>query len=285
MWTTVQLASETQRPNVNAGKAGAIQGRAINGPHESRRKLRAGGWNGARYLPLGLIAAGFTLGYALGWHESLSLQSFAGNAGTLKQLAADNPVSGPLAFIIVYVLAAAFAFPAVAVLKVIGGFLFGWLAGALYVIVAATAGGAILFLAARTAFGGFIREAVRTRGAGIAHEFERDAFSYVMVLRLIPFIPFFMASVAPALFDIRFRTYLAATLTGLLPGTLCFAWLGQELDIIIESAKAAGRQITLADFLTPQIMLVFLALTLVAALAMIVRRVQGRRRSSIHRMQ
>jgi uncharacterized membrane protein YdjX (TVP38/TMEM64 family) len=102
-------------------------------------------------------------------------------------------------------------------LTVISGFLFGWLAGALYAIVAATTGGTTLFLAARTAFGGFLRERAGGIVKKLARGFEEDAFFYLLVLRLTPFIPFFVVNIAPALFKIRLRTFLTATLIGILP--------------------------------------------------------------------
>jgi uncharacterized membrane protein YdjX (TVP38/TMEM64 family) len=228
-----------------------------------------------RFLPAALILAGFLLGYTLGWHERVSLQELAVERETLKQFVADNPVLAPMGFVVLYAVAIAFSFPIAAVLTVISGFLFGWLAGALYAIVAATAGGTTLFLASRTAFGGFLRERAGGTAKKLARGFEEDAFSYLLVLRLAPFIPFFVVSIAPALFNVRLRTFLAATLIGILPGAFSFAWLGQGLDSILIAARAAGRQVTLSELVTPEITVALLALTLVVVLATIVRKVRG----------
>lgn len=228
-----------------------------------------------RLAPICLLLAGLVLGYALGAHENLTLQGLAENGAALKRRGADNAVLAALAFIAFYALAVAMSFPAVALLKVIGGFLFGWLAGTVYIIVAATVGGALLFLSVRTAFGGFLRNRAGKRVAKLAREFESDAFSYVLMMRLAPFVPFAVASIAPALFDVRLRTYLAATAIGVVPGAICFAWVGQELDAAIEDARAAGRQVTLSELVTPEISIALLALTLVVVLATIVRKVRG----------
>jgi uncharacterized membrane protein YdjX (TVP38/TMEM64 family) len=228
-----------------------------------------------RLLPIAFIVSGFVPGYALGWHESVSLQELAAERETLKQFVADNPVLAPVGFIALYAVAIAFSFPIAAVLTVISGFLFGWLAGALYAIVAATTGGTTLFLAARTAFGGFLRERAGGPAKKLARGFEEDAFSYLLVLRLAPFIPFFVVNIAPALFNVRLRTFLAATLIGILPGAFSFAWLGQGLDSILIAARAAGRQVTLSELVTPEITIALLALTLVVVLATIVRKMRG----------
>jgi uncharacterized membrane protein YdjX (TVP38/TMEM64 family) len=228
-----------------------------------------------RFLPVAIILAGFLLGYALGWYERLSLDGLAENRDTLKRIVAENPILAPLGFIVLYALAIAFSFPAAAVLTVLGGFLFGWLAGAFYAIVAATIGGAALFLAARSAFGTFLRNRSGKMAARLAESFEHDAFSHILVLRLAPFIPFFVVSVAPALFNVRLKTFVAATLIGALPGAFAYAWLGQGLDSVLVVARAAGRPVGLSDLVTPEITIAFLALTLVAVLATIVRKVRG----------
>jgi uncharacterized membrane protein YdjX (TVP38/TMEM64 family) len=169
------------------------------------------------------------------------------------------------------------SFPAVALLKVIGGFLFGWLAGAIYIVAAATLGGTLLFLSVRTAFGGLLARRAGGRAAGLAREFEHDAFFYVLMMRLAPFIPFVVASIAPALFAVRLKPYLAATAIGIVPGAICFAWVGQGLDTVFDEAAATGRAITLPDLATTEITFALLALTLVAVLATIVRKRWGTR--------
>ncbi len=60
-----------------------------------------------------------------------------------------------------------------------------------------------------------------------------------------------------------------------MPGAICFAWVGQGIDKAIEDTQAAGRQLTLSELVTPQITIALLALTLVAVLATIVRKVWG----------
>jgi uncharacterized membrane protein YdjX (TVP38/TMEM64 family) len=232
-----------------------------------------------RFLPLAVVLAGVAVGYGMGWHERLSLQRLAEGREALKHFVADNALMAPMAYMALHASAVALFFPAAALLTAIGGFLFGWLAGALYAIIAAMAGGTVLFLAARTAFGDLFRKRADTSLGKLAHEFQQDAFTWVFILRLAPFIPFAMASIAPALFNVRLRTFMAATLIGILPGAFAYAWLGHGLDSVFMAATAAKRQLTLADLATPEITIALLVLTLVAVLATIVRKVRGTRMS------
>ena len=161
-------------------------------------------------------------------------------------------------------------------LTIISGFLFGWLAGAFYAVVAATIGGTALFLAARMAFGGFLKNRSGNHASASSPKaFEEDAFSYLLAMRIAPFIPFFVVSITPALFNVRLKTFLAATLIGVLPGAFAYAWLGHGLDSVLVAAEASGRELTVSDLVTPEITIALLALTLVAVLATIVRKVRG----------
>lgn len=242
---------------------------------------RAGNRRLWRFLPAAVLVAGLAIGYAMGWHRYLSLDFLAMSGDALKARAEANPVSAPLVFFLVYVFAVAFSFPAASVLTVFGGFLFGWLEAGVLVAFAATAGATVLFLAARSAFGNVLRERVGGRAAGLAEGFEQDAFGYLLVLRLAPVFPFFVVNIAPALFKVRLRTYVAATFIGILPGTFAFSWLGQGVDSVLTAARSAGQEAQLRDLVTPQITLAFVLLALVAAIPVIVRHVRRRRRADL----
>ena len=68
--------------------------------------------------------------------------------------------------------------------------------------------------------------------------FSADAFSYLLFLRLVPF-PFWLVNLAPALFDIRLTTFVAATAIGIMPATVAFATFGAGLDSVITAQEAA----------------------------------------------
>ena len=174
-----------------------------------------------RLLPIGVILAGLALSYAFGLQDYLSLTFLGESRAALKTYVAENYLLSGAAFMAIYIAAVAFSLPAATILTVFGGFLFGWLAGGLMVVIAATIGACILFLAARSAFGGFLRGKVGGRAAALAEGFKKDAFSYLLVLRLAPVFPFFFVNIAPALFDVTLRTFAAATFLGIIPGNFC----------------------------------------------------------------
>ena len=230
-----------------------------------------------RFLPLAIVASGLLLGYLAGLHHYLSLDYLASSRLALKTVVDAHPVSAAAGFIGLYALAVAFSFPAASVLTVFSGFLFGWLAGGVIAIVAATIGATALFMAARSACGDSLKARVGPFAAKLSEGFERDAFGYLLVLRIAPFIPFFMVNIAPAFFRVRVRTFLAATLIGIVPGGFAYAWLGAGLDSVLLASEAAGRKAGVGDLVTPEITAAFVALALVATLAIIVKRVWASR--------
>lgn len=229
----------------------------------------------ARFAPLAIILFGLAFGYMMGWHEFLSLDYLVQSRDMLKHMVAAHYLPAVFGFIAVYALATAFSFPAASILTIFAGFLFGWLVGGSAAIVGATIGATAIFIAARTAFGDFLREKVGGKAAKLAKGFEEDAFSYLFVLRLAPIFPFFVMNIAPALFNVPLRTYIIATFLGIIPGGMAYAYLGQGLDSVIVAAAEAGREVTVKDIVTTEIVVAFAALALVAAIPTIVKKIRG----------
>lgn len=227
-----------------------------------------------RFLPLAIILAGLVAAYAAGLQDYLSLAVLAEQRDALKAYVADHQIASILGYFVLYALAVAFAFPAASILTIFAGFVFGWFIGGVVTVFAATTGAAAIFLAARSAFGDVLRKRAGPFAAKLADGFAEDAFGYLLVLRLAPVFPFFVVNIAPAFFDIKLRTYVAATFLGIIPGTFAYTWLGQGLDSVI--VAAAGREISIADLVTPEITIAFAGLAIVAAIPTIVRKFRAR---------
>nr|WP_244468044.1 VTT domain-containing protein [Nitratireductor soli] len=227
-----------------------------------------------RVLPMLVIAGGLVSGYALGLHQYLSLGFLAESREALRGYVAANPLLAPAGFAALYALAVAFSFPAASILTLFAGFLFGWLLGGALVAVAATIGAAAVFLAARSAFGDALSRRLGGRASQMAKGFEKDAFGYLLVLRLAPIFPFWMVNIAPALFNVRLGTYALATFIGILPATFAYAYLGHGLDSVLTAAARAGRDVTLSDLVTPQLTIAFAALAVVAAIPLVIRKLR-----------
>ncbi|MGL4489386.1 MAG: TVP38/TMEM64 family protein [Rhizobiaceae bacterium] len=225
-----------------------------------------------KFLPIVVILAGLGLSYALGLQNYFSLTYLGEQREFLQNLVAQNYVLALASFFVIYTLATAFSFPAASILTIFGGFLFGWLASGLLVLFAATLGATILFTAAKSSFGGFLREKLAGTAASFADGFAKDAFSYLLVLRIAPIFPFFVTNIAPALFNVKTRDYVAATFLGIIPGVFAYSWLGEGVGSVLDAAKASGTMPSVKDLVTPEITTAFAAMAIVAALPLIIKR-------------
>ncbi|WP_157017434.1 TVP38/TMEM64 family protein [Mesorhizobium xinjiangense] len=229
----------------------------------------------ARLLPVVILLAGLAFAYAMGWHHYFSLEYLAQRQTVLEAHVAENFWRALAAFFVLYVLAVAFSFPAASALTVFGGFLFGWLIAGVVVAIAATIGAAAVYLAARTALHDTLERRAAGRTARLARGLREDAFGYLLVLRLAPIFPFWLVNIAPALFGVPLRTYVAATFIGILPGTFAYAYLGEGVGSVLAAAKRSGRDVRLADLVTPEITIALLLLALVAAIPTIIKKIRA----------
>ncbi|MGB6118489.1 MAG: TVP38/TMEM64 family protein [Mesorhizobium sp.] len=230
-----------------------------------------------RFAPLALVLCGLVAAYALGWHRYVSLMYLADSQDRLQALVAEHYAKSLAGFGLLYALAVAFSLPAASVLTVFAGFLFGCVVGGSVVAIAATLGATAVFFAARSAFGEVLERKIGGKAARLAQGFEENAFGYLLFLRLAPIFPFFVVNIAAGLFRIPLRTYVIATLIGILPGTFVFAYLGEGIGGVLDIAQQSGAAPSLKLLLTPKIKLGLALLALLALAPVVLRYVRNRR--------
>ena len=74
--------------------------------------------------------------------------------------------------------------------------------------------------------------------------FRKDAFNYLLFLRLVPLFPFFLVNLAPAIFGVRLAPFVAATAIGIVPATFVYALAGAGLDGAIAPQVEAYRALS-----------------------------------------
>jgi uncharacterized membrane protein YdjX (TVP38/TMEM64 family) len=241
----------------------------------------AGPW---RWLAPALLLVLMAAAYALGLHRYLSLDTLAEHRDALRGFAADHLLLAVLVFFAGYAAAVGLSVPGAVILTVTAGFLFGWLLGGLVAVAAATAGASMVFLVARSSFGDVLARRAGPALTRLKDGFARDAFHYLLFLRLVPLFPFWLVNLAPALANVKLRTFVAATAVGIIPGTFAFAFVGEGLDSVLAvqadwkacvsapSTRVCPDEPTLSALITPQLLLAFSALGLVALLPVALRR-------------
>jgi len=225
-----------------------------------------------RWLPVAGLAAGLIVFLAFGLDDYLSFEALARHRADLVARVAAHPLLAPVIYMLGYILAIAFSVPGGVLLTLTGGFLFGPVFGALFAIVGATGGAAAVFLAAKLALGDRMRPRDGSAFQRMQAGFRRNAFSYLLVLRIVPLFPFFLVNLVPALAGVSTRTYLLATFIGVIPGTFVFASVGNGLGAVFDT----GATPELRLLMRPDILLPLLGLGLLALIPLGYRHWKGR---------
>lgn len=149
---------------------------------------------------------------------------------------AELGIWAPLAYIGMFVVLPAFFFP-VAVLALAGGLLFGLWKGAVYTFVGALLNCTLMFLLSRYAGRAGIEELIRRKlSPGWQRRLEklesREGFLLLILLRLIPAVPYNLINYAFGLTGMSWGSYILASAVGIIPGTFAFINIGDKvLDV------------------------------------------------------
>ncbi|MDG1417217.1 MAG: VTT domain-containing protein [Maricaulis sp.] len=170
-----------------------------------------------------------------------------------------NPALAALAYAVFYVFMVTVSLPGALWFTIGAGYLLGPSWGFAASLVGVTLGASNIMLLTRYVLGDQFQDRFSGRIEKFAHGFQRDDFSYIILLRVVP-APFFVVNVAAALFGARWRQFVAGTFIGAIPATILYANLGAGLAEL----AAAGVQPTLADLTRPSFLIMIAMAALLA---------------------
>lgn len=229
-----------------------------------------------RLWPLALLGVLLGLAWWSGLLSRLSWASLAEHQAALRAYAEASPAWSAALFTALYAVCVALSLPVGALLTAASGLFFGaWLGGAVAVI-GATLGAVCLFVVVRYALAGVMERRAGGLVARIRPRLERDGFSYLLALRLLPVVPFWLTNLAPALTGMRLAPYAAATLIGIAPATFVFAAVGAGLGDVL----AAGRRPDFSVIFSPGVLLPLVGLALLSLAPIAWRAVRGEGRAN-----
>lgn len=215
----------------------------------------------ARALPLLLVIAVLIGVVATGVSDRLSWAELRDHLVGWRALAARQPNAAIALYLAVYTVSVAISVPGSVWLTIAGGLLFGTVEGAALAVIAATCGAIPLFLATRHALAPVLERRARPLLARVGPILERDGFSGLLALRLLPVLPFWVLNLAPALVGMRLAPFAAATLIGIVPATLVFASIGAGLgDVLATGVPPDPSVIFSAQIFLPLLGLAMLSL-------------------------
>ncbi len=134
-------------------------------------------------------------------------------------------VWGPAVFFALYAGLALIPFPK-ALLTAAGGALFGLWAGAALSLAAALVGAIISFGVGRLLGREAVDRLIHGRLARVDALLADHGLSAVLIVRLVPLVPFIAINYASGLSGVKFRHYVLGSALGMVPGSLAYAALG-----------------------------------------------------------
>lgn len=197
----------------------------------------------------------------------LSLEALKTNRDRLLAYTQEHYLQAVVIFILLYCLQTALSLPGAALFTLAGGFLFGTLAGTFYVNLGATTGAVLAFLAARYLLHDWVEAKFGHRLRPFQDGFSKNSFGYLLSLRLIPVFPFFVINLLSGLTRISLGTFVAATAIGIIPASLIYTYTGRQL----------GTVNSLGEIASPQVLLAFTLLGLLAVFPILYRKFAGKR--------
>jgi len=217
-----------------------------------------------RVIPLGLLLVAGLIFVLCGGRRYLTFATLAENRDVLATLAAHGGALLAAEFILVYFALTALSIPGALVATLVGGFLFGPWLGAVYSLTGATLGATTVFLASRTGLGGLGEQAM-PRIRRLMTGFREDAFNYLLVLRLIPVVPFWAVNLAAGIVGMRLTSFAVATFIGMIPAAFIYAGVGNGLGMLLGTGQKPEMHLIFhPNILLPLIGLAVLALVPVA---------------------
>lgn len=162
----------------------------------------------------------------------LSLQALKDNRDYLLSFTETQSALAAALFVLIYVAVVGLSLPGAVILTLAGGFLFGAVWGTLFVNLGATTGATLAFLASRYLLRDWVERKFGKWLGPVQQGFAKNAFSYLMTLRLIPLFPFFVVNLISGLTRVNVGTYVAATALGIIPGSFVYAYAGRQLGTI-----------------------------------------------------
>jgi uncharacterized membrane protein YdjX (TVP38/TMEM64 family) len=227
-----------------------------------------------RILPVAVLLVGLVLFWALGLRRYFSFDILSQHHAELAAWVAAHGMLAALAFVASYALVVAFSLPIAVLITPLGGFLFGTWLGAALAVIGATVGAVAVFLAARTALRDVFRARAGKTLAKLEDGFKRDAFHYLLFLRLVPVFPFWLVNIVPALLGMSLGAYTLATLIGIIPGAFVYASIGAGFGMLFER----GEMPNLGVIFEWQILLPLLGLAALSLVPIVYSRLKGPQR-------
>ncbi|HXH75926.1 MAG TPA: FAD-dependent oxidoreductase [Bacteriovoracaceae bacterium] len=164
-----------------------------------------------------------------GYLDYLNFETLKTHQIQLHNYFEQDPWKMGLYFVLIYTVVTALSIPGAAVLTLAAGSIFGLFWGSIVVSFASSIGSTLAFLLARYLFRDFIHERFKKKIDSINKGIQDKGGWYLLTLRLIPAVPFFIVNLGMGLTRMNVLTFYLVSQLGMLPGTIIYVNAGTQL--------------------------------------------------------
>jgi uncharacterized membrane protein YdjX (TVP38/TMEM64 family) len=145
----------------------------------------------------------------------------------IKEYISSYGAFGPIVYMIMFSV-----IPSGSIIAIAGGMAFGMYLGTLYTTIGAVLGATTAYYISRFLGRDAVEKLLKGKLQSFEDGVEKRGFQLILLLRLIPIIPFNVISYGAGLTKIKYTDYLLATMIGIIPGVIVFTNLGDKaLDL------------------------------------------------------
>ena len=240
---------------------------------ESRQVESSSSVAGRFAKPLMLIAI-ILLAVILWWTlgEYVRLDYLSSKEAELRAFQDAHPLLVYGVAFLVYVLMAGLSIPGAVALSLVYAWYFGFSRAVILVSFASTAGATVAFLLSRHLFRDAVQSKFGSRLESFNERLREEGAFYLLWLRLVPLVPFFVINLVMGLTPIPARTFWWVSQLGMLPGTMVYVYAGSRVPSLSELSEQG-----ISSIVSPwQLAQLAFAFALLGAFPLIVKRVLGR---------
>ena len=135
---------------------------------------------------------------------------------------------GPIVYVILYAVGPSFLVPGFA-MTIAAGAAFGTFWGCVWSLIGADIGAVVAFGAGRFLGKSFVERVIGKKFHSWLEKIAKHGFQITFYLRMVPVIPYNAFNLLAGASPITFRDYFWASMIGMIPGTIVFAFLGDAI--------------------------------------------------------
>jgi uncharacterized membrane protein YdjX (TVP38/TMEM64 family) len=232
--------------------------------HNTRDKLKI-------WLPPALLICAIITFWLLHANDYFTLSMLQHHHAQLDRFIAQHYLYSVILFISLYTVLVYLSVPVASFLTVLAGYLYSPPLALLYASVAATLGACLLFKTVKSSLGYAVSKKEMHWHQQLKIGFERNSWSYLLILRLVPLFPFWIVNIATALLNVKLRDFVITTFIGIIPACCVYVLLGHGIQHTLESQNSLNLHL----LYSPRILFPMLGLSLLSLAPILYKRLRS----------